>query len=119
MKPTTKHFREDDVSERGPFILGIETATIGGSVSIAQGHKVLATKLGDPEISHSNNLLSDIKEILEQTNLQLAQISLFAGTSGPGSFTGLRIGLATVKGLAAMLHRPCVGISPLQAIAHA
>jgi len=107
------------VTERDSLILGVETATLGGSVSVTQGHTVLATKIGDPQISHSNTLLRDIEEILQRSNIRLSEIDLFAAACGPGSFTGLRIGLATVKGLAAMLRRPCAGVPTLQAIARA
>jgi tRNA threonylcarbamoyladenosine biosynthesis protein TsaB len=63
--------------------------------------------------------LSDINDSLNEAGISLEEIELFACASGPGSFTGLRIGLATLKALAATLKRPCVGIPTLQAIAHA
>jgi tRNA threonylcarbamoyladenosine biosynthesis protein TsaB len=101
-----------------PLILSIETATLGGSVCLAKGIKVLAITSGDPALSHSNTLLSDINDCLQQGGASVSDVELFAAASGPGSFTGLRIGLATIKGLAATLKRPCVGIPTLQAIAH-
>jgi tRNA threonylcarbamoyladenosine biosynthesis protein TsaB len=64
-------------------------------------------------------LLKDINDSLDQAGLRLADVDVFACASGPGSFTGLRIGLATLKGLAASLERPCVGIPTLHAVAHA
>src|SRR6185295_948696 len=64
-------------------------------------------------------LLTDIDRLLVQLDLTVRDIDVFAAASGPGSFTGLRIGLATVKGLAATLDRPCAGIPTLHAIAHA
>lgn len=102
-----------------PLILAVDTATLGGSVSIARGKVVLASSVGDATVSHSNSLLQDIKENLGKVDVTLGDIDLFAAASGPGSFTGLRIGLATVKGLAATLGRSCVGIPTLDAIAHA
>jgi tRNA threonylcarbamoyladenosine biosynthesis protein TsaB len=102
-----------------PLILSIETATLGGSVCVARGNTVLASSIGNPEISHSNNLLRDINECLASARVLLRNLDLFAAASGPGSFTGLRIGLATVKALSATLARPCVGIPTLHAIAHA
>lgn len=102
-----------------PLILSIETATLGGSVCIARGVKVLASASGDPTLSHSNSLLSDIQTCLRRAGVSAGDIELFAAASGPGSFTGLRIGLATVKGLAATLDRPCLGIPTLHAVAHA
>lgn len=102
----------------GPLILSIETATLGGSVCILREGSVLVETTGDPDLSHSNTLLSDIDRCLQQADATVQDVNLFAAASGPGSFTGLRIGLATIKGLAATLNRPCVGIPTLQAIAH-
>jgi tRNA threonylcarbamoyladenosine biosynthesis protein TsaB len=100
------------------LILSIETATLGGSVCVSAGDKLLATTAGDPALSHSNTLLSDINRCLELANAKVHDVQAFAAASGPGSFTGLRIGLATIKALAATLDRPCIGVPTLQAIAH-
>lgn len=99
-------------------ILSLETATMGGSVFVGRGTEQLAGIVGDPQVSQSNSLLSDINTALEESGLTLEDVELFACTSGPGSFTGLRIGIATLKALAATLDRPCVGIPTLHAIAH-
>src|SRR5204863_4448137 len=68
-------------------------------------------------ISHSNTLLADLDKLLAETKTKLPAIDLFAVAAGPGSFTGLRIGIATVKALAATLDRPCAAIPTLQAVA--
>ena len=102
-----------------PLILSLETATLGGSVFLGRGAVELATRLGDPAVSHSNSLLRDIETVLEQSSLRLSEVELLACASGPGSFTGLRIGIATVKGLAATLGLPVVGVPTLKAVAHA
>jgi tRNA threonylcarbamoyladenosine biosynthesis protein TsaB len=102
-----------------PVILSLETATLGGSVFLGRGKAELATRKGDPQVSHSNSLLRDIHDSLDEAGLTLQDIDLLACASGPGSFTGLRIGIATLKALAATLERPCVGIPTLQAVAHA
>ena len=101
------------------IILSIDTATLGGSVWLGSGTDELAARIGDPQVSQSASLLKDISDSLDQEGLRLADVDLFACASGPGSFTGLRIGLATLKGLAASLERPCVGIPTLHAVAHA
>jgi tRNA threonylcarbamoyladenosine biosynthesis protein TsaB len=101
-----------------PIILSLETATLGGSVFLARGADELTTRKGDPRVSHSNSILADINECLIHAGLKLADIDLLACASGPGSFTGLRIGIATLKALAATLQRPCVGVPTLNAIAH-
>jgi tRNA threonylcarbamoyladenosine biosynthesis protein TsaB len=101
-----------------PIILSLDTATLGGSIWLGSGTTELAARTGDPQVSHSTSLLQDIKDSLDQAGLQLSEVDLFACASGPGSFTGLRIGLATLKGLAASLERPSVGIPTLHAVAH-
>ena len=101
-----------------PLILSVETATLAGSVALARGDEVIAGFTGDARVSHSNTLLSDIDKILSDARVELADVDLFAVASGPGSFTGLRIGIATVKALAATLNCPCVGIPTLYAVAH-
>src|SRR6267154_879592 len=91
---------------------------MGGSVFVGRGTLQLATRKGDPQVSQSNSLLSDISSSLEEAGLALQDVDLLACASGPGSFTGLRIGIATLKALAATLDRPCAGIPTLQAVAH-
>ena len=105
------------VLNSAPVILSLETATMGGSIFLARGTDALATREGDSKVSHSNSILSDINECLNAAGLRLANIDLFACASGPGSFTGLRIGIATLKALAATLDRPCVGVPTLNAVA--
>lgn len=100
-----------------PLILSVETATLSGSVALSRGEHVLAAFAGDSGVSHSNTLLKDVDKLLHEAQIDLAAIDLFAVASGPGSFTGLRIGIATVKALAATLGRPCAGIPTLHAVA--
>ena len=102
-----------------PIILSIDTATLSGSIWLGRGSDELAARIGDPTISQSASLLKDIDDSLKQAGLKLSDVDLFACAAGPGSFTGLRIGLATLKGLAASLVRPCLGIPTLHAVAHA
>jgi tRNA threonylcarbamoyladenosine biosynthesis protein TsaB len=102
-----------------PLILSIDTATRSGSVAVTRGEKLLGALTGDASISHSSHLLEYVSRALEDVNLALEDVEVFAATVGPGSFTGLRIGLATVKSFAATLMRPCVGVQTLYAIAHA
>lgn len=102
-----------------PFILSVETATRGGSVSLSRGAEVMTSRSGDETASHSTDLIENIKAVISEAKFALSDVDLLAVAVGPGSFTGLRIGLATVKGLAACLNRKCVGVSTLGAIAHA
>ena len=100
-----------------PLILSVETATLSGSVAVSRGDEILGVVNGDASISHSNTLLGDVDKLLTQTQITLSQIDLFAVATGPGSFTGLRIGIATIKALAATLDRPTAGIPTLEAVA--
>ena len=79
--------------------------------------EVLAEKAGGEKSTHSDQLLSDVNEILKKNNLDLKQVNLLAVAVGPGSFTGLRIGLSTVKGLGRALKIPIAGIPTLAAAA--
>lgn len=97
--------------------MSLETATIGGSVWLGFGTTELALRIGDPKVSQSASLLRDISDCLEEAGVKLAEVDLFACAAGPGSFTGLRIGIATLKALAASLNQPCVGIPTLNAVA--
>lgn len=100
-----------------PLILAVETATLAGSIALTRGNELIAASSGDPAVSHSNTLLADLDKLLSRTTFKLADVDLFAVASGPGSFTGLRIGIATVKALAATLDRSCAAIPTLQAVA--
>lgn len=101
------------------MILAIETATRAGSVAIAQGERVLSSRIGNATVSHSSNLIEMIEVVLAEANATLSDVDLFAAAIGPGSFTGLRIGLATIKAFAACSGRKVAGVSTLAAIAHA
>jgi tRNA threonylcarbamoyladenosine biosynthesis protein TsaB len=102
-----------------PLILALETATRAGGVALARGERILASRAGDSSVSHSTNLIEMVEQVLRHARVKLSDVDLFAVAIGPGSFTGLRIGLATVKAFAVHLQRKLVGVSTLAAIAHA
>lgn len=99
------------------LILSIETATRAGSVAVSRGKALLSTRAGDASRSHSTDLLGLVGEALSEAGATLQEVELFAVALGPGSFTGLRIGVATVKGLASTLERKVVGVPTLEALA--
>lgn len=98
-------------------ILAIDTATHTGSVALTDDGAVLAEYSLLSEETHSRRLLQAVDYLLARTGLVWEGIDGLAVTIGPGSFTGIRIGLATVKGLAMATGRPVVGISTLDALA--
>lgn len=106
-------------NEKEPLILAIETATRAGSVALARGREILCSAVGDAMVSHSNDLISSVEKVLGFAGAELGDVDLFAAAVGPGSFTGLRIGLATIKSFAVCKGKRCAGVSTLAAIAHA
>lgn len=100
-----------------PLILSLDTATEQRSVALSRGEQQLALHAGGTARGHSTHLLEEIDEILRREGVSLKEIELFAVACGPGSFTGLRAGLATVKAFAATLERPVVGVPTLHAVA--
>jgi tRNA threonylcarbamoyladenosine biosynthesis protein TsaB len=102
-----------------PLILGLDTATAVRSVAITQGERVLASFNGRVQKENTASVLQDIDETLASAGVELSDIELFAVATGPGSFTGLRSGIATIKAFAATLRRPVTGVPTLHAIASA
>ena len=102
-----------------PIIFAVETATRAGSVALARGSELLSSASGDSAASHSTDLIETVARILQSGGAQLSEVDLFTAAVGPGSFTGLRIGLATIKSFAACTGKRCAGVSTLAAIAHA
>lgn len=99
------------------FILALDTSTRGGSVAVTRDAQLLALVHGDAARSHSERLPGEIEAALTEAGLQRSDIGLLAVATGPGAFTGLRIGLAAMQGLAMTLGRPVIGISALDALA--
>ncbi len=100
-------------------ILGIETATAVCAAAIADSGSVLAERLTERPHAHSEQLLSLISECLRDAGMDLQSLQGIAVSMGPGSFTGLRIGLSAGKGLAFAGRTPLVGIGTLEALAWA
>lgn len=101
----------------GKLILGIETATKMCSVAISDGKNLLALKEEGGEYSHAEKLNGFIKDCLMKAGINLQHIDVIAVSKGPGSYTGLRIGVSTAKGLCYSLNKPLVSVDTLQAMA--
>jgi tRNA threonylcarbamoyladenosine biosynthesis protein TsaB len=99
-------------------ILGFDTSTRSGSVAILENEELLAEVIFHQSKTHSERLLPSIKYLLQDSALHLDDMDAIAVTAGPGSFTGLRIGLSTLKGLGWALEKPLLGISTLIALAY-
>lgn len=100
------------------FILNIETSTTVCSVSISENDTLLASKEIDNGYSHAENLHVFIKELLTETNLNPNDLNAVAVSKGPGSYTGLRIGVSSAKGLCYALNIPLISINTLQILAN-
>lgn len=100
------------------YILAIDTATKHFVSSISQEDKFLAGSFSKARKTHSDEILIDIQENLEDAKLSLDDIDYFAASEGPGSFTGLRIGIATIQALALAKEKPCLKVNTLEAIAY-
>ncbi len=99
-------------------ILSIETSTmLGGAAIIDENAGLIAETRLNVKTTHSERLMTAVHNILVQSELTLNDIDVFAVASGPGSFTGLRIGLSTVKGLSYATGRPVVTVPTLDAFA--
>lgn len=99
-------------------VLAVESAAAIGSAAILENEKRLAELTLDTGNTHSESLLPTVDALLRLTGLALTDIDLFAASVGPGSFTGIRIGVATIKGLAFGSDRCCLGVSSLEALAY-
>lgn len=98
------------------LVLALDTTTRQGSVALARDGNLVAAYAGDAAITHGERLPGDVMRLLDAHHLRLADVDLFAVASGPGSFTGLRIGIAIMQGLAFAGGKPLAGISALDAM---
>lgn len=98
-------------------ILGIDTSTKTLSVAICDDDKIICETFINSTLNHSCTLMPTIDKLLNSANLKISDIDLFAVTSGPGSFTGIRIGISTIKGFALATNKPCIAIPSLEALA--
>lgn len=102
---------------RDPLLLAVETATAAPSVALWRGGALLGECAADPGRATAEGLLPALDALLADARVELAAVDGFAVSIGPGSFTGLRIAVATVKGLAFGTARPAVAVPTLAAIA--
>jgi tRNA threonylcarbamoyladenosine biosynthesis protein TsaB len=98
-------------------VLALDTTTRAGSVALVDENVIVEERPGDPSRTHAQRLPAEVLAVLETHGVSLSAIDVFAVAAGPGSFTGLRIGLSTILGLAFVTGRPIVGISALEALA--
>lgn len=99
-------------------ILGIDTSSDICSVALVDDQTVLKELSLHDQKTHSENLMPLVAQLLDETNLELEDLDLIACSKGPGSFTGIRIGIASVKAMAEVYHIPVVGVTSLETLAY-
>ena len=100
-----------------PVVLAIETAGLCSSIALVSPNHCLGELSISTKGTHSKRLLNSVNWLMEQAGIDWPEIDAFAISLGPGSFTGLRIGLSTVKGLCMATDKPLVGVSSLDGLA--
>lgn len=98
-------------------ILALETSAKAVSAAITENGKVLASGYQDTGLTHSRTLMPIVEHILKNAGMKIADIDAVAVANGPGSFTGIRIGVSAAKGLAFGADKPVIGVSTLAAMA--
>lgn len=98
-------------------VLAIDTSSVVATCAVLDEEKLLGEYTLNQDMTHSERLIPMVKTLMDSLKLKPENIDLFAGSVGPGSFTGLRIGLATIKGLAHVVDKSVIGISTLEALA--
>jgi tRNA threonylcarbamoyladenosine biosynthesis protein TsaB len=98
-------------------ILAVDTATTSCSVAVVNHTSICAELTTHKKQTHSKHLMPLIDSVLKSAGFHIGDLDGFAVTVGPGSFTGLRIGIATIKGIASAVDKPAVGVSSLETLA--
>ena len=101
------------------IVLALDTTTRSGSSAVLRDGRVVRETTGDPAVTHGERLPSELMQLLADAGLTIGDVDLFAVAAGPGSFTGLRVGIAAVQGLAMATGKPVVPVSALEALARA
>ena len=99
-------------------VLALDTTTRAGSAALVEDDRIVEERGGDGALTHAARLPAEITTLVAAHHVALADIDLYAVAPGPGSFTGLRIGIATIQGLAFVHARRVVAITALDALAH-
>lgn len=100
------------------ILIALDSSGPSASVALLQDEKILFEEIWLPTTSHTSEMALKVEQALKQTGIGLEDIEAFALSQGPGSFTGLRVGLGLVKGLAFRSNKPVMGISTLKALAY-
>lgn len=100
------------------IIFAMDTSAAAASCALLEDDRPIAQFYTDAHLTHSQTIMPMIESLLSCSQMSVQDIDLFAVSVGPGSFTGLRIGVAAVKGMAQVLDKPCVPVSSLEGLAY-
>lgn len=99
------------------YILAIETTGAFASVALMKDDKIIGHISGSDRFSHLQNLMPQVEAVVKENGLSINDVDLIAVSNGPGSFTGIRIGVSTARALSQILNIPCVAVPSLEALA--
>ena len=99
-------------------IFGIDTCCMAATAAVLSDDRLVSQIVQNNKRTHSQKIMPMIEFVLREAEIEISDIDCFAAAVGPGSFTGVRIGVATVKALAHMMDKPCVAVSTLHALAN-
>lgn len=102
-----------------PIILALDTSSKATSLAVARGAKVLRSVSEPPDEKRSETLWTEVRSLLAELGMTIGDVDVFSVCVGPGGFTGLRVGMAAVKGFAAATNKPIIGVTSLEAAAFA
>lgn len=100
------------------IVFALDTTSRPGSLAVRRDGRLVATRIGDATRTPGERLPGEIVALLDECGLRVRDVDVFAAAAGPGSFTGLRVGIATIQGLALVARRPAAGVSGLDALAY-
>ena len=107
--------RQESIAE--PIILAVDTSSKTTSLAVARGGQLLTSIARPADEKRSERLWSEVRSMLAEVGMTVGDVNVFAVCIGPGGFTGLRVGMAAVKGLTAATEKPVVGVTSLEAAA--
>ena len=107
----------NDLNDK-PYILALDSTAVTAAAAVMKGEEILASSAVNGVRTHSETLLAAADALISAAGLKVSDIGLFACAAGPGSFTGVRIGVSLIKGLAYPQNKPCAGVSTLEALAY-
>jgi tRNA threonylcarbamoyladenosine biosynthesis protein TsaB len=114
-----REYNIEPIGFRRMIVLSLDTTGRAGSAAIVDRDALLAEVSGDPAATHGQRLPGELMQLLNRAGIRVGAVDLLAVAAGPGSFTGLRVGIAAMQGLAMAIGKPIVPVSTFEALARA